>query len=385
VLFTCLIVIPIGLLNQSDGRTLYLLAIFSVYWITVATILIIFGPKVATIYKDASGLIAQRISDSRATASGDSSGRNQPRTLKEYAAQPVRLMDRITVRSYVTLLERELAVARKALATLDANENVLAPAGQGGHGGHASVVGGGGDRHSNLSVIGSGRDGMNDRGPISMTMMQSTGSASGAAFLNPAMVDRSLRGNGGVARTTELSPTIMSTPKLIAAPTAAQNINAVPHHTLPTATSNSPHAATSSARLPFFAHPSVKYVAATSSSAVTPPNTAPVGNGNGVRGSGNPRSAQVSPAPNMPTTIPTTNNSNAPLLSPAASQRSPTRMLTPTIAMTQLPSGPSQGAVGSGGGTGGAGGTVTTMNTTSTVDRDSPSANSAPINVPTSL
>jgi hypothetical protein len=34
VLFTCLIIIPIALLQQSDGRTLYMLAIFAIYWIS---------------------------------------------------------------------------------------------------------------------------------------------------------------------------------------------------------------------------------------------------------------------------------------------------------------------------------------------------------------
>jgi hypothetical protein len=35
VLFTSVIVLLIGLLQQSDGRTLYLLAIFTIYWITL--------------------------------------------------------------------------------------------------------------------------------------------------------------------------------------------------------------------------------------------------------------------------------------------------------------------------------------------------------------
>jgi hypothetical protein len=51
VLFTCCIIIPIALLNQSDGRTLYLLAIFTVYWITICTLVIVFAPKVVTIYR----------------------------------------------------------------------------------------------------------------------------------------------------------------------------------------------------------------------------------------------------------------------------------------------------------------------------------------------
>jgi hypothetical protein len=42
------------------------------------------------------------------------------------AQQPIRLMDRGTLRTYVTLLEKELTMARAALATLDANEGVLA-------------------------------------------------------------------------------------------------------------------------------------------------------------------------------------------------------------------------------------------------------------------
>jgi hypothetical protein len=39
-------------------------------------------------------------------------------------------MDRVTLRTYVYLLEKELNLTKAALATLDANENVLAD----GHG-----------------------------------------------------------------------------------------------------------------------------------------------------------------------------------------------------------------------------------------------------------
>jgi hypothetical protein len=35
VLFTCCIIIPIALLQQGDGRTLYLLAMFTIYWIAI--------------------------------------------------------------------------------------------------------------------------------------------------------------------------------------------------------------------------------------------------------------------------------------------------------------------------------------------------------------
>jgi hypothetical protein len=133
VLFTSCIIVPIALLTQSDGRTLYLLAIFGVYWITFCTLVIIFAPKVITIYKDASGLIAQRISDSKASASELTRSAQTGRTIKELAQQPVRLMDRMTLRTYVNLLEKELTMARASLATLDANEGILA----GGHGGSA--------------------------------------------------------------------------------------------------------------------------------------------------------------------------------------------------------------------------------------------------------
>jgi hypothetical protein len=93
----------------------------------------VFAPKVIAIYKDASGLLAQRISDSKASASDQSSSRGigLGRTIKELSQHPVRLMDRGTLRLYVGLLEKELSLARAALATLDANEGVLA-AGTGG-------------------------------------------------------------------------------------------------------------------------------------------------------------------------------------------------------------------------------------------------------------
>jgi hypothetical protein len=82
LLFTCCLIIPIGLLSQSDGRTLYLLIVFAVYWITFCTLVIIFVPKVVTIYKDASGLIANRISDSKASASEIASRNLQGRNIK---------------------------------------------------------------------------------------------------------------------------------------------------------------------------------------------------------------------------------------------------------------------------------------------------------------
>jgi len=97
----------------------------------MCTFSITFGPKVITIYKDASGFLAQRVSDSKASAS-ELSRNPGTRTIKELAQQPIRLMDRVTLRVYAALLEKELSAARAALATLDANEGVLA-----GGGGHA--------------------------------------------------------------------------------------------------------------------------------------------------------------------------------------------------------------------------------------------------------
>jgi hypothetical protein len=149
VLFTACIIIPIGLLNQSDGRTLYLLGVFAIYWITLSTFSIVFAPKVIAIYKDASGLLAQRISDSKASGSDQGSSQRSGgpggRTIKELSQQPIRLMDRGTLRTYVGLLEKELTMARAALATLDANEGVLAAAGH---------IGGGavGARNSGLNL-----------------------------------------------------------------------------------------------------------------------------------------------------------------------------------------------------------------------------------------
>ena len=105
VLFTCCLIIPIALLTSNDGRTLYLLAIFAIYWVTLSTLAIIFVPKVVTIYKDASGLFAQRISDSKASASEISSrSMNMGKTIKDLSQQPIRLMDRVTLRTYVVLL-----------------------------------------------------------------------------------------------------------------------------------------------------------------------------------------------------------------------------------------------------------------------------------------
>jgi hypothetical protein len=128
VLFTLCLVIAIGLLQQGDGRTLYLLVIFTLFWIAMCTFGITFAPKVITIYKDASGLIAHRISDSKASAS-ELSRTPGPRTIKELSQQPIRLMDRVALRTYFVLLEREISLVRAALATMDANEGLLAHGG----------------------------------------------------------------------------------------------------------------------------------------------------------------------------------------------------------------------------------------------------------------
>jgi hypothetical protein len=89
----------------------------------IGTFAITFLPKVITIYKDASGFIAQRVSDSKLSQS-DLSRQANMRGIKELSQQPIRLMDRATLRSYVNLLERELNLARAALSTLDVNEGV---------------------------------------------------------------------------------------------------------------------------------------------------------------------------------------------------------------------------------------------------------------------
>jgi hypothetical protein len=102
---------------------------------TIGTFAILFAPKVLAIYKDASGLIAQRISDSKASASELSRSAQTGRTIKELAQVPIRLMDRVTLRTYVYILEKELNTAKAALATLDANEGVLA-----GGGGYVSAA-----------------------------------------------------------------------------------------------------------------------------------------------------------------------------------------------------------------------------------------------------
>ena len=56
------------------------------------------------------------------------------RTIKDFVSTPIRLMDRSSLRSYFTLLERELALVRAALLTLDANESTLTYAGGAGMG-----------------------------------------------------------------------------------------------------------------------------------------------------------------------------------------------------------------------------------------------------------
>jgi hypothetical protein len=78
------------------------------------------------------------------------------RGIKDLAQQPIRLMDRATLRSYVNLLDRELSLARAALATLDANEGVaIGGALPHGHtttppnGGHAAAGTTGGNGNGN--------------------------------------------------------------------------------------------------------------------------------------------------------------------------------------------------------------------------------------------
>jgi hypothetical protein len=210
VLFTACIIVPIAMLNQSDGRTLYLLAVFAVYWMTLSTLAIIFAPKVIAIYKDASGLIAQRISDSKASASEITRSAQMGRTIKELAQQPIRLMDRTTLRTYVNLLEKELTMARAALATLDANEGVLA--------------GGGG--HGYRTIAGQGQGGMgNEGGRLSApnSRLDTTGGlgGGGVAAMTP----------GGTGRTS-------GTPRAADARTVTNSLMMVP----PSANSGRPYA-----------------------------------------------------------------------------------------------------------------------------------------------
>jgi hypothetical protein len=86
---------------------------------------------VHAIYRDASGLLANRLSDSR---SSNGSSRTVGKQLKDFVGQPVRLLDRGSLKAYLSLLEREINVVRAALATLEANEGSLA-GGAGHHGG----------------------------------------------------------------------------------------------------------------------------------------------------------------------------------------------------------------------------------------------------------
>jgi hypothetical protein len=94
-----------------------------------------FLPKVHAIYQDASGLLAARVSDSHSSDGSKANG--VARTMKDYISQPIRLMDRTSLRSYQALLERELNVVRATLNTLEANEHVLAG---GGHGSGSPYV-----------------------------------------------------------------------------------------------------------------------------------------------------------------------------------------------------------------------------------------------------
>jgi hypothetical protein len=130
----------------------------------IGTFAIIFAPKVITIYKDASGLLAQRVSDSKASASDIGSRTQVGRTIKDLAQVPIRLMDRVTLRTYVSILEKELIVARATLATLDANEGVLALGTAGSAANHMpnrnnSFTSGGGTTAASVNGNGNGNNG----------------------------------------------------------------------------------------------------------------------------------------------------------------------------------------------------------------------------------
>jgi hypothetical protein len=136
------------------------------------------------IYKDASGLIAQRISDSKASASELTRSAQVGRTIKELAQVPIRLMDRVTLRTYVFLLEKELNTAKAALATLDANENVLA--GGGGYVSAAFTSGMNGAPRSKVSGIEGGSGGFiaSSTGMTPTNVNRSSGISTNGNMLN---------------------------------------------------------------------------------------------------------------------------------------------------------------------------------------------------------
>jgi hypothetical protein len=150
--------------------------------------------------------LAQRVSDSKASMSEIGSRPNVGRTIKDLSQQPIRLMDRATLRTYVYLLDKELTCAKSALQTLDANEGVLAGAGAGHHRHYgtsplaAAVGGGGGDHRSALSRMDSGTTGGFANPSTPMSVARSGMTPTAASYLGNAT------GLGGGVRMMTSSP-----------------------------------------------------------------------------------------------------------------------------------------------------------------------------------
>jgi len=121
----------IGLLVSDDAVTLMQLVSFTIYWIAMGTLMITFLPKINAIWQTATGFIPDRITDSKLNHSQNSgsqaatSAGGVMRSLKDFAQTTVRLMDRSALRTYITLLKKELSIAEVALSNLNANEITL--------------------------------------------------------------------------------------------------------------------------------------------------------------------------------------------------------------------------------------------------------------------
>lgn len=77
-----------------------LLPLAQIYWIALVTMLITFVPKLNAVYRNATGLLPDRFTDSKNGANNSGQGSNTSknvilRSLKDFAGATIRMLDRV--------------------------------------------------------------------------------------------------------------------------------------------------------------------------------------------------------------------------------------------------------------------------------------------------
>jgi hypothetical protein len=133
-LFSCAVAALVGLLLSSSPLSVTLIIVFTLIWLAFLNCGITFGPLLYHLFENAKSWLPDLVTDSHANADGSrASGQKSSdgyitvarNTLADFVKLTVRLMDRVQVRTYIVVLEAELAKARMVLSTLNANEGIL--------------------------------------------------------------------------------------------------------------------------------------------------------------------------------------------------------------------------------------------------------------------